>query len=322
MNGRPYRTRAHPWYFAEAMKSLFEVFSHRRKPAHSKPLPITAAFRNRVFLLCRDTFSVSEWGGDGMEFWKQIHQKFQYLHGSVVLTTTSSPRDAVEDTLAFLQSCSSDHFLDFLEYMFRVDVFWRFTDKAPQLVEAINTFFRIDSLPYHLTDYIEVHETDPTSRYAATTIRVAAYPQVVLREHQFVHEEITAPVLTVLSDPAFESANKEFLEALDDYRKGDLGDCLTKCSSAFESVLKIICAKKRWKYEQTDTTAKLLSTVLANTSLASFFEQPLLLIATIRNRLSKSHGAGVQTKDVSPQVARFALNATASAILLLVEETR
>src|SRR4029450_5031974 len=30
-----------------------------------------------------------------------------------------------------------------------------------------------------------------------------------------------------------------FLNALEDYRKGDYGDCLTKCTSAFESALKI-----------------------------------------------------------------------------------
>ena len=110
--------------------------------------------------------------------------------------------------------------------------------------------------------------------------------------------------------------------ALEDYRKGDLGDCVAKCGSAFESVLKIICEKKRWPYQQTDTAARLLATVLSRTTLDPFFEQPLLLIATIRNRRSTAHGAGVQPKSVSPQVARFALNATATAILLLVEEAR
>ena len=304
------------------MKALFDVFSRRRPPIDTKPKPVTPTFRNRVFLLCQEIFKGSFSGDYNYEFWTQIHHKLQYLHGAPVLVPSASPFDPVADTLAFLQTCTSDQFLDFVEYMFRVECFWRFSEQAPQLIEAINTFFRIDSLPYFLTDYTEVRETDLSVRFPGTYTKVSAYPQVILREQHVVHENMTRPVLSLLSDPAFKSANKEFLEALEDYRKGDLGDCLTKCGSAFESVLKIICEKKRWQYAQTETTARLLSTVLKHSSLDPFFEQPLLLIATIRNRLSKAHGAGVQSKDVSPQVARFALNATASAILLLVEETR
>ena len=178
----------------------------------------------------------------------------------------------------------------------------------------------MDDLPYWLTDYVEAREVDATG--TRHTIRVAAYPKVILREHALLHSNVTEPALHLLSDPAFSSANAEFLMALEDYRKGDLGDCVAKCGSAFESVLKIICEKKRWPYQQTDTAARLLATVLSRTTLDPFFEQPLLLIATIRNRRSTAHGAGVQPKSVSPQVARFALNATATAILLLVEEAR
>ena len=50
------------------------------------------------------------------------------------------------------------------------------------------------------------------------------------------------------------------------------------------------------------------------------FEQPLLNIATLRNKLSNAHGAGVQHRRVPQHVAKYAINATAAAILLLVEE--
>ena len=41
--------------------------------------------------------------------------------------------------------------------------------------------------------------------------------------------------------PHFEAANVEFRDALDEYRKGHYGDCLTKCCSSFESVMKSLC---------------------------------------------------------------------------------
>lgn len=300
----------------------FNVFSRRPKPVHAAAAEVTPSFRNRVLLLCRDTFSQGQAGSYLPEFWREIHQKLQYLHGSPVLAPRNGGRDVFEDVLGFLQTCKSEHFLDFVEYIFQVDTFWRFSQYAPDLVRDINAFFGQDELPYFLTDYVEVQETDSSGPYLRTSTRVAAHPKVILREQQLLHETSIQPTLTLLTDPAFASANTEFLEALEDYRRRDYGDCLTKCGSAFESVLKVICQRRGWPYAQTDTAARLLNTVLSKTTLDSFFEQPLILVATIRNRLSKSHGAGAMSKSVSPQIARFAINATAAAILLLVEETR
>jgi hypothetical protein len=43
------------------------------------------------------------------------------------------------------------------------------------------------------------------------------------------------------------------------------------------------------------------------------------MVAILRNKESSSHGGGAQPKKVESHVARFAINATAAAILLLVE---
>lgn len=128
------------------------------------------------------------------------------------------------------------------------------------------------------------------------------------------------PNLQLLREPEFGAANKEFLEALEDFRKANYGDCLTKCGSAFESVLKVICTKKKWPYQPSDTASPLLKTVINNSGLEQFFEQPLILVATIRNKLSKAHGAGLASRNVSKAKAEYAINATAAAILLLVAE--
>ena len=78
---------------------------------------------------------------------------------------------------------------------------------------------------------------------------------------------------------------------------------------------------RKWSYGQNDTVEPLLNTILNKSNLDSFFKRPMMIIATIRNRLSSAHGAGTEERVVSKHVAHYVMNATASAILLLVEET-
>ena len=152
------------------------------------------------------------------------------------------------------------------------------------------------------------------------TRTLTSFPQVVKKESEVVFQSAIEPVLNLLRDSRFNTPNKEFLKALEDYRKADYGDCLIKCGSAFESVLKIICDYNNWPFQQTDTASPLLKTVISNTNLESFFEQPLILIATLRNKLSNAHGAGTGSRNVSKGKAEYTINATASAILLVVDE--
>src|SRR5262245_36304098 len=152
-------------------------------------------------------------------------------------------------------------------------------------------------------------------------VKVPAYPKIIMRESEVTHAHAVEPALTLLQRPHFASSNAEFLAAMEDYRKGNHGDCLTKCGSAFESFMKILCSRKGWSYKETDTASTLIKTMLANMSLDSYFEQPLMIIATLRNRVSTAHGAGTATRTALAHLARYAINATASAILLLADET-
>jgi hypothetical protein len=301
------------------LRSIFDAFSRRPVAASQvAPRPVTPSFRNRIVLLCRDVIGPT---GFISEFWEQVHKKLEYLHGTPILSRDTMPSNSIEDVFHFLESCESDHFLDFVEYIFQIDAAFRRVSSTTEFVDQINLFFEVDDLPYYLTEYVEVKEPGVFHGQPTTVIKVGAYPKVILRENRFVHIVAVAPALHLLTNPAFSSANSEFLEALQDYRKKDFGDCLTKCGSAFESVMKVICDMNKWPYKQTDTASMLLDAIISQTQLDSFFTQPLILIATIRNRLSKSHGAGTIAKHVPPHIAQFAINATAAAVLLLVEET-
>lgn len=267
---------------------------------------------------CRDVFGR---GGYWDEFWLEIQSKLAYLHGSPILSPDGQGHggSAAEDALSFLSSCSDEHFLDFIEFVFRAEVAFRVSERE-SLVEDFNEFLRVDDLPYSITPYVWTKGT--TVRYGQEyeSTSLTAYPQVVRKDSELIHSSAVAPALTLLADARFSVANAELLAAFKDYRHGDYGDCLTKCGSAFESVLKVICGVRGWRFQPTDTAAPLLKTVIANAGLESFLEQPLILIATLRNRLSTAHGSGTTARHVSQAKAEYALNATASAILLLIRE--
>ena len=285
---------------------LFNVFSNRPQPSTKADKSLTVEFRNRIVFLCRDTF-------DSPDFWREVHHKLQYLHGRQFLSAKRSS-DSLEDVANFFGECSDKHFLDFVELIFQPH---QQSISARGLVRVVNEFLKLDDLPYSLTDFVWVPERD--SPYSA--MNLVAYPHIIRRDNEVLHNTAIEPTLTLLTNPAFTSANKEYLEALAHYRKTEYADCLSKCGSSFESVMKVICDLKSWSYKQTDTASTLLSTILPKTSLDTFFKEPLTLIATVRNRLSSAHGAGTAQRVVSKQVANYAINATASAILLLVEET-
>ena len=143
--------------------------------------------------------------------------------------------------------------------------------------------------------------------------------EIVRIDNQVLHQEAIRPAIHLLADPTYKTANEEYLAALEDYKKGDLGDCLTKCCSSLESVMKIICDKKGWQHDPKAKTGPLLKIVLPKLGLPPFFEQPLIVIASMRHTLSPSHGAGTKERRVDEYMARYALNASGSAIVLLVE---
>ena len=302
---------------------IFSVFSKREKAPGTVSKPLTQEFRFRVFQLCADTFADNFYGSSG-EFWKELHRNLSYLHGRPSLA--GEPMDSARvDALTFLSLCSEEHFFDFIELIFKsspYDRLLRSFNGVDQFVSDVNDFLRVDDLPYSLTEFVREEVQKENSNGATfTIIETISYPQIIRRDSGAIHQTAIQPTLTLLANPVFKAANSEFLEALNHFRKGEHADCIAKCGSSFESVMKVICDRKKWPYQQSDTAEPLLKTIVDRTKMESFFHQPIMLVATMRNRLSSSHGAGVQVRRVPERRAQFVINATASAILLLVGET-
>ncbi len=287
---------------------VFGLFSRRH--AAPKAIPkLTDEFRNRVLMRFNDTVVASDF-----TFWVHTHKRLTYLTGRIRLADEANVTD---DLSMFLRTCVDRHFLDFIEAALQTEqARWRLGVDPQPIIGDINTFFDVDSLPYALTRYV----WQETKAGRTTSYLLLALPQVILKESETTHTATIAPALSLLADPRLKSANEEFLAALQDYRKADYGDCVAKCGSAFESALKAICHVNGWPYAQKDTAAPLLRTVIDKSGLDPFFEHPLMLIATMRNRISTAHGAGTATKNVAKHVAEYAVSATAAGIRLLVQE--
>lgn len=307
------------------LNRIFDVFSRRSKASFLPTHNIPNTFRDRIFLWCRDIFSAN-WNGGMFKptFLGEIHRFLQYRHGKAQLVDNPVRLSPEEDAIAYLSKCSGEEFFDFLEYIFRVDCLKDVHRPKSQLVEEINELLRIDRLPYYVTDFVTHTVTEVEKHPFAGDLEhnfpeTPSYPKLIMRENEILHDQAIKPVLQLLQRPEYSSANSELLEALEDYRKGELRDCLTKCGSAFESVCKILCDRKGWNYNPTDTANTLIKIILDNTDLDSYFQTVLIIIATLRNKLSSSHGAGPTKRDVHRYHARYSINATASAILLIVE---
>ena len=299
---------------------IFKVFSKRNLATNERSKQLSQEFRNRVLLLLVTIMPPNQQAFLGLnsgpaEFWWDLREQLLFLHGRISLTDHPNTNPG-NDVLDFLSQCQEEYFLDAIELVFKSNHIRGHSHprtgrqvQVDKLIEDINQFFDVDGLPYYLTGF------------TYEQYQVTAFPQIIRRDNTALHQTAIEPTLTLLSHPRFSSANEEFLDALKDFRAKDYRDCIVKCGSSFESVMKVICESKGWPYTQTDTAGPLIKNLLPHTKLDSYFQDPLTLIATIRNRLSKAHGAGTQKKTVPRHVASYIINATASAILLLVEES-
>jgi hypothetical protein len=317
----------------ERLADFWNVFSLRRgaqRPGY-RPDEVSERLRNRILMLYVDLITgrlstgnyVRQQQNHAAEFWAEMHHALRTAYGKVRLTSLQT-RDPAQDAGAFVEKCSPAEFFDFIEASFKLECAWRIFSEENEFVDALNGIFRLESAPYQVTYGAWRPTPAPTSGpfTGLAGSQRTAYPTVVRVDEQVPHAEAVAPALSALADPAYAGADHEFRKALQDYRDGEFADCLGKCGSAFESVLKVLCAKNKIPFDPLkDTAGNLIPSALAKSTLdAGTFQEPFMLVARMRNRLSSSHGGGSKVRTVDRHVAQYAVTATAAAIVLLVQD--
>jgi AbiJ N-terminal domain 4 len=150
--------------------------------------------------------------------------------------------------------------------------------------------------------------------------------EVVRIDSELIHAEVVKPALALLRGVEYEGAQAEFLKAHEHYRKGNDKEALAECLKSFESVMKVICARRGWAHDPTATSRALLQIVFDNELIPKFWEQHFSAlrsslesgVPTARNRLG-GHGQGVAVIQVPTYLVAYVLHLTASAIVFLRE---
>jgi hypothetical protein len=141
-----------------------------------------------------------------------------------------------------------------------------------------------------------------------------------------LHAEVVKPALALLRTKEYVGAQEEFLKAYEHYRHGRTKEALAECLKALESVMKAICAKRRWKHDPSATSKHLIQLLFDKGLIPSFWQQHFAAlrstlesgVPTARNKLG-GHGQGTEIREVPMHLVAYVLHLTAAAIVFLVE---
>ena len=141
-----------------------------------------------------------------------------------------------------------------------------------------------------------------------------AHDEIIRVDSELIHSEVVRPALRLLSGKHYEGAQQEFLCAHEHYRSGNTKEALNECLKAFESLMKSICDKRKWKYKAGASAKELIQVCMDNDLVPPFWQS----VPTGRNKLS-GHGQGTAPTTVPNYLAAYMLHMTASAIVFLAE---
>ncbi|MBF0097352.1 MAG: hypothetical protein HQM04_10085 [Magnetococcales bacterium] len=299
---------------------VLDLFSKRQKRARGEvpdlyvyddlPQPL----RVQIVHIVRDAFGVERYRDNYVaEAYKAVHQWLCREYGVFSLVPH---RETDQDSVFkfFLQEKSVERALDVVEVCFKFIQGYIAKDQSYR----IRTIRKIES-----DDAL----AELNARFKEHGVGYQFESGEIIRvDSQFLHAEAVKPALAVLRDKNFTGANEEFLKAHEHYRHKRYKESLVDALKAFESTMKTICALRGWPTDSKDTASKLIKICMDNGLLPEYLETQFSSIRallesgvpTVRNR-NGGHGQGTALVAVPEYLARYALNLTATSILLMVE---
>ena len=306
---------------------IYELFSKRQKrlrgevPDVYQYETIPQELRVQIVHIWRSVLR-DRYTDDAKQVYESIHQKLSYEYGKFTLDQNGNSdyhrirNDSYDVTTVinfFLGTDDIERAVDVIELAFQcVDQDVR-SNRNGYFSPRISPDEAINELNYRFREHGVGYQYESG--------------KIIKMDSQFIHSEAIKPTLIMLSDPMYEGANEEFLNAHEHYREGRYKECLNECLKAFESCLKTICKKRSWHYDDKRSTAKdLIQIVLDNDLIPSFMQSHFSALKstlesglpTVRNRQA-GHGQGSSQVIVPEYIAAYALHLTASNILLLAK---
>lgn len=198
-----------------------------------------------------------------------------------------------------------------------------------RVLDAVEITFRYISVGHKLNIDEAITELNHRFQNHGVGYRYEAEAGEIIRvDSTLLHQEAVKPALVVLSAERFAGANEEFLKAHEHYRQGRYKEALNSALCSFESVMKVICTSKGWKYTGQDRATRLIDICFKNKLIPDFWQSHFsglrsLLesgVPTGRNNMG-AHGQGADPLEVPRHIAGFIMHMTASAILFLAESS-
>jgi hypothetical protein len=307
--------------------AVLELFSSRQKKLRGQSSDVYSydslphALRVQIVHIWQEAFGQPTEEGYGvtcpmLHAFREIHRMLAKEFGVFELTSRRSDDAFTAVANFFLQASDVEQALDVVELSFTYlkvnTVGQRFgytSETGPDdAIEELNERFKRHGVGYS---------------YEPTLLKI------VRIDSEFIHSDVVKPALTLLSGKRYGAANIEFGTAHEHYREQRYHECIADCLKAFESTLKVVCAKQKWPVGSGDTAKTLVKTCFDKGLFPPYLESEFaslrsLLesgVPTIRNKTS-GHGQGESYKVVPAHLAAYALHLTASTILFAADAER
>lgn len=299
---------------------IYETFSQRQKKFQNQGkedvyqydnFPI--AFRNQVFFILKACLGPGYSDQNTFKDWELIHNIVAKELGYRFLGLSKYDSNMANRFEEFLQGCSTDKIIDFLDLTFNIlenvigpkyssggfDHF-RQRQKPSDAIIELNRRFKEHNIGFQF-------ESGELIRYAS----------------QFIHSETVKPAINLLNEEGFDGPLDEFFRAYEQYRKGNNEEAISLAGKSFESTIKAICNRKNWVYDPIkDTANSLIQIIIKNNLIPPDIKDFLILgLPRVRNRFG-GHGQGEELKEVPDPLVSYALHLAASNIVYLVNAYR
>ncbi|PHS40116.1 MAG: hypothetical protein COB07_05245 [Sulfurovum sp.] len=148
--------------------------------------------------------------------------------------------------------------------------------------------------------------------------------QIIRVDSKLIYKETTTKVLHLLNDTKFENADDEYRDAYAKFKSADYENVLVEANKAFETTMKIICHLKGYGLPKKHTASALIAHLKMNDFIENFqtdkfngLAKTLESVSIVRNNQG-GHGQGITKRDLPMMYAEYALQVTASNIILLI----
>lgn len=180
---------------------------------------------------------------------------------------------------------------------------------------------------YNRKSYIDELIEEANQRFKEHGVGYRFAENIVIRiDSEYIHSEITKPVLTLLQGDWCAGAEEEFYSAHEHYRQGNYKEALNDCLKSFESILKSVCEKHDWEITGKGTASNLIDICFENGLIPKFWSQHFNSlrssleagVPTGRNKIS-AHGQGREATAVPHHIAAYMINTTATCLRFVCE---